>query len=160
MSGSATGSTDGVFFLTGKDFANAGAASGGLKTVLEKLGVPAGTIRRAAIAAFEAEMNVIIYAVAGMMHYSVTPDMIKVVFQDMGPGIRDIALAMREGYSTAPDYIREMGFGSGMGLPNIKKNTDALTVRSTVGEGTTVEFAIRMERSCDETSRTGTEPVS
>lgn len=147
-----TGSADGVFFLTGKDFAGAGSASGSLKGVLEKMGIPSEIIRRASIAAFEAEMNVIIYAVAGMMHYSVTPEMIKVVFQDMGPGIRDVNLAMRAGYSTAPDYIREMGFGSGMGLPNIKKNTDTLTVNSTVGEGTTVEFVILLKGAVDETS--------
>ncbi len=138
---------DGVFFLTGKDFANAGSASSNLKGILERRGVPAEIIRRASIAAFEAEMNVIIYAVAGMMHYTVTPEIIKVVLQDMGPGIPDIDLAMREGYSTAPDYIREMGFGSGMGLPNIKKNADKLTINSVVGEGTMVEFVITLERS-------------
>jgi serine/threonine-protein kinase RsbT len=150
-----TENTEGTFFLTGKDFAGAGTSSTNLKGVLEKMGIPAGVVRRASIAAFEAEMNVVIYAVAGMMHYSITPEMIKVVFQDMGPGINDIDLAMREGYSTAPDYIREMGFGSGMGLPNIKKNTDTLSIRSTVGEGTTVEFVIFLERSSDETSGTG-----
>jgi serine/threonine-protein kinase RsbT len=147
-----TGNADGVFFLTGKDFSNAGSASGNLKSILEKIGVPAEVIRRVSIAAFEGEMNVIIYAVAGMMHYAITQDKIEVMLQDMGPGIGDIDLAMREGYSTAPDYIREMGFGSGMGLPNIKKNVDALTINSTVGEGTTVKFVIFLERSIDETS--------
>ncbi|MDA8241679.1 MAG: ATP-binding protein [Nitrospiraceae bacterium] len=142
-----TGNSDGVFFLTGKDFANAGSASSNLKGILEKRGIPAEIIRRASIAAFEAEMNVIIYAVAGMMHYTITPETIKVVLQDMGPGIPDIGLAMQEGYSTAPDYIREMGFGSGMGLPNIKRNADKLTINSVVGEGTTVEFVISLERS-------------
>ena len=90
-------------------------------------------IRRAAIAAFEAEMNVIIYAVAGMMHYYITPEAIRIIVKDMGSGIPDIGLAMTEGYSTAPDHIREMGFGSGMGLPNIKKNTDKLEIDSVVG---------------------------
>ena len=104
--------------------------------------IPTEVIRRTSIAAFEAEMNTIIYAVAGMMQYSITSGMIKVVIQDMGPGIPDIDQAMREGYSTAPDYIREMGFGSGMGLPNIKKNADRLTITSKVGEGTTLEFVI------------------
>ena len=97
-----------------------------------------------AIATFEAEMNVIIYAVAGMINYSVTSERIMIRVQDMGPGIENVELAMKEGYSTAPDYIREMGFGSGMGLPNIKRNTDTLTVNSTVGEGTTVEFTINL----------------
>jgi len=139
---------EGVFFLTGKDFKNAGAASSSLKGILEDIGIPAATIRRVAIAAFEAEMNTIIYSVAGMMNYFITPEMIKIRIQDMGPGIPDIDLAMKEGYSTAPDYIREMGFGSGMGLPNIKRNADALTVNSILGEGTTVEFIINLT-PCD-----------
>lgn len=133
---------EGVFFLTGKDFTNAGSASSSLKRILEQMGVPQRIIRRAAIAAFEAEMNVIIYAVAGMLHYYVTPESIRVIVQDMGPGIENIDLAMKEGYSTAPDYIREMGFGSGMGLPNIKKSTDKMTINSVVREGTTLEFVI------------------
>jgi anti-sigma regulatory factor (Ser/Thr protein kinase) len=137
-------STEGVFFLTGKDFKNAGAASSSLKGILEGLGIPPVIIRRVAIAAFEAEMNATIYAVAGMMNYYVTPEMIKIRIQDMGPGIENIELAMKEGFSTAPDYIREMGFGSGMGLPNIKRNSDTLTVNSIIGEGTTVEFIINL----------------
>jgi anti-sigma regulatory factor (Ser/Thr protein kinase) len=136
--------SEGVFFLTGKDFTNAGAASSKLKGILEEIGIPPAIIRRVSIAAFEAEMNTIIYSVAGMMSYSITPEMIKIRVQDMGPGITDIELAMKEGYSTAPDYIREMGFGSGMGLPNIKKNADFLTVNSLAGEGTTVEFTITL----------------
>jgi len=135
---------EGVFFLTGKDFTNAGAASSSLKGVLEKRGVQQDIIRRTAIAAFEAEMNVIIYAVAGMMKYRITETEISVTIQDMGQGIPNIALAMTEGYSTAPDYIREMGFGSGMGLPNIKKSTDRFVINSVVGEGTTLEFLIRL----------------
>lgn len=138
---------EGVFFLTGKDFANAGTASSSLKKVIEELNIQPEIVRRAAIAAFESEMNTIIYAVAGMMRYFITSEMIKVVVQDMGPGIPDIELAMTEGYSTAPDYIREMGFGSGMGLPNIKKNADQLTVNSTVGEGTTLEFIIYLNKN-------------
>lgn len=137
--------SEGVFFLTGKDFLNAGAASSSLKEVLEGLGIPPPIIRRVAIAAFEAEMNVIIYAVAGMINYCVTPERIKIRIQDMGPGIENIELAMKEGYSTAPDYIREMGFGSGMGLPNIKRNVDVFSVNSVVGEGTTVDLTIALE---------------
>ena len=138
-------SEEGVFFLTGKDFTNAGSASGSLKGILERNSVDAAFIRRASIAAFEAEMNLIIYAVAGMMHYYVTEESIRVVVQDMGPGIPNIELAMQEGYSTAPDYIREMGFGSGMGLPNIKRNSDVLNVNSVVGEGATIEFIIYLK---------------
>jgi len=135
---------EGVFFLTGKDFTNAGAASSSLKDVLERRGIPRDIIRRMAIAAFEAEMNVIIYAVAGMMKYRVTDREISITVQDMGQGIPDIELAMTEGYSTATDQIREMGFGSGMGLPNIKKSTDNLTINTVIGEGTTLEFFIRI----------------
>ena len=145
-------SADGVFFLTGKDFTNAGSASSNLKGILENLGVPPDIIRRASIAAFEAEMNAIIYAVAGMMHYTITPESVKVILQDMGPGIPDIDLAMKEGYSTATDDIREMGFGSGMGLPNIKKSADKLTITSVVGEGTTLEFLIYLEPPSAQTS--------
>lgn len=101
-------------------------------------------------------MNVIIYAVAGMMNYSITSESVKIRVQDMGPGIEDVDQAMKEGYSTAPDYIREMGFGSGMGLPNIKKNADVLTVNSIPGEGTIVEFTINLapveQRSMHETA--------
>ncbi len=139
--------TEGAFFLTGRDFANAGTASSELKGILESLHVQPDIVRRAAIAAFEAEMNLIIYAVAGMMNYSITPEKIKVIVSDMGPGIENIELAMTEGYSTAPDYIREMGFGSGMGLPNIKKNADVLRINSVVGEGTTLEFSIYLNKA-------------
>jgi serine/threonine-protein kinase RsbT len=138
---------EGTFFLTSKDFSQAGTASGSLKKVLENMGLPANIIRRASIAAFEAEMNAIIYAVAGIMHYYVTPETIRVVLQDMGQGIENIELAMTEGYSTAPDYIREMGFGSGMGLPNINRNVDKLTINSVTGEGTTLEFTINLDTS-------------
>lgn len=138
---------EGVFFLRGKDFANAGTASTELKAILEKMDINHGLVRRAAIAAFEAEMNVIIYTPAGMMRYKITPAYINVVVEDIGPGIEDIELAMTEGYSTAPDYIREMGFGSGMGLPNIKKNTDELKVLSTPGIGTILEFVINIKNN-------------
>jgi len=148
--------SEGIFFLTGKDFTSAGAASSNLKGVLEGMGISPSIIRRVAIAAFEAEMNVIIYAVAGMMNYSITSESVKIRVQDMGPGIEDVDQAMKEGYSTAPDYIREMGFGSGMGLPNIKKNADVLTVNSIPGEGTIVEFTINLapveQRSMHETA--------
>ncbi len=103
-------------------------------------------IRRAAIAAFEAEMNVVIYTPAGMMRYKITPDYIKIAVEDVGPGIENIDLAMTEGYSTAPDDIRELGFGSGMGLPNIKKNTDELNILSIPGIGTTLEMVINIKK--------------
>lgn len=141
-----TESIEGCFQLMGGDFTNAGAASSELKITLARLGVPQDVVRRAAIAAFEAEMNVIIHAVAGTMHYVINNDELKITFTDMGPGIEDIELAMQEGYSTAPDWVREMGWGAGMGLPNIKRNADKLKIDSVVGEGTTLEIVIRMTK--------------
>ncbi len=137
---------EGVFFITGKDFANAGVASCELKSILEKMGVDRGIVRRASIAAFEAEMNVVIYTPAGMMRYKITPDYTKIVVEDVGPGIENIDLAMTEGYSTASDDIRSMGFGSGMGLPNIKRNTDELNILSIPGIGTTLEIVINIKK--------------
>lgn len=135
---------EGSFHLMGGDFTRAGAASSELKSILTNLGISQDVVRRAAIATFEGEMNVIIHAIAGVMYYQVTRDQIKVVFEDMGPGIPDIEKAMEEGYSTAPDWVREMGWGAGMGLPNMKKNADELRIDSVVGEGTTVEIIIRI----------------
>lgn len=140
---------EGCFHLMGGDFTNAGAASSELKALLARCGVSPEVERRVAIAAFEAEMNVIIHAVAGTMHYAITPEEVKVTVTDMGPGIEDIALAMQEGYSTAPDWVREMGWGAGMGLPNIKKNADDFVIDSVVGEGTTLEITFHIkERGC------------
>ena len=147
-----TDSIEGFFQLVGGDFTNAGFASGELKSTLAKLGVSQDVIRRAAISAFEAEMNVIIHTPAGTMHYSIGSEELKITLTDMGPGIEDIELAMREGYSTAPDWVREMGWGAGMGLPNIKRNSDDLKIDSVVGEGTTLEITLyitmREEKTC------------
>lgn len=137
---------EGCFQLMGGDFANAGTASTELKNTLTRLGVSQDVIRRVSIAAFEAEMNVIIHAVAGTMHYVISDNEIKVIVTDMGKGIEDIELAMKEGYSTAPDWVREMGWGAGMGLPNIKKNSDILKIDSVVGEGTTLEITIYIHK--------------
>ncbi len=128
------------FQLIGGNFEHAGEASTQLKLKLTELGVDEDIIRRAAIATFEAEMNVIIYAAAGWLRYYITPSSLRVVMEDMGPGIEDIELAMQEGYSTAPEWVREMGWGAGMGLPNMKKNSDEFKIDSVVGEGTTVEM--------------------
>jgi anti-sigma regulatory factor (Ser/Thr protein kinase) len=135
---------EGSFQLIGGNFTNAGEASTQLKLKLSELGVDESIIRRVAIATFEAEMNVIIYAAAGILRYYITPDSIRIKVEDMGPGIEDIELAMQEGYSTAPEWVREMGWGAGMGLPNMKKNSDEFKIDSVVGEGTTVEMVIRI----------------
>jgi anti-sigma regulatory factor (Ser/Thr protein kinase) len=133
---------EGSFQLVGGNFNNAGEASSQLKLKLVELGVEDEVIRHASIATFEAEMNVIIYAAAGRLNYLITPSYIQIKIEDMGPGIEDIDQAMQEGYSTAPDWVREMGWGAGMGLPNMKKNSDEFKIDSVVGEGTTIEMTI------------------
>ncbi|MEW6409930.1 MAG: ATP-binding protein [Nitrospirota bacterium] len=138
---------EGSFHLVGGDFIRAGEASSQLKSTLIELGLDENTVKRTTIATFEAEMNVIIYAVAGIMRYYITPEHLRIVVEDMGPGIENIELAMQEGYSTAPDWVREMGWGAGMGLPNMKKNSDAFRIESVVGEGTTVEMIINLKKA-------------
>jgi anti-sigma regulatory factor (Ser/Thr protein kinase) len=128
--------------IDGKDFSFAGEASGNFKRTLKQLGIKPETTRRAAIAMYEAEMNIAIHAYRGEVNIEITPERIKIVLEDEGPGISDIDLAMKEGYSTATDKIREMGFGAGMGLPNIKKYTDKLDVTSEVGKGTKLEIIV------------------
>ncbi len=130
--------------IIGGNFDTAGEASSQLKLKLFTLGIDEDIIRRAAIATFEAEMNVIIYAAAGRLNYLITPTYIQITVEDMGPGIDDIEQAMQEGYSTAPDWVREMGWGAGMGLPNMKKNSDKFKIDSVVGEGTSVEITINI----------------
>ncbi|MDA8085722.1 MAG: ATP-binding protein [Nitrospiraceae bacterium] len=132
------------FPLKGGDFSDAGVGSKCIRSQLAEMGVPAETIRRAAICAFEAEINVIIHAVAGSLNYRIEADEIRITVTDMGPGIEDIELAMKEGYTTAPDWAREFGWGSGMGLPNIRKNADSLKIDSVPGEGTTLEIIINL----------------
>ncbi len=134
---------EGSFHIVGGDFSRAGEASTELKTILLSVGIEDEIVRRVAIATFEAEMNIIIYAPAGILRYSISPEEIRIIAEDMGPGIEDIELAMQEGYSTAPDWVREMGWGAGMGLPNMKKNADVFRIDSVVGEGTTVEMIIK-----------------
>jgi len=134
--------------VKGGDFANAGEASCHVKDILKEIGVSSDIVRRVAIAAYEAEMNVVMYAREGAVHMRVTPEMIALVVEDQGRGIEDIELAMQEGYSTATEEMREMGFGAGMGLPNIKRNADTFEIASTVGEGTRLDirFNMRTER--------------
>lgn len=128
--------------VDGQDFALAGEASSNVKKVLKKLGISPEVVRKVAIAMYEGEMNMVIHAKGGIADVEITPSKIVIVLQDYGPGIEDIELAMKEGYSTAPDTIREMGFGAGMGLPNIKKYTDQLQITSEVGKGTRLEMTI------------------
>jgi serine/threonine-protein kinase RsbT len=132
------------FVIEGKDFVHAGKASTEIKSILKSLGIDALIVRRVAIAAYEAEMNVVMYAERGMMTFSVTPHLVTMVVEDRGPGIADVSLAMQEGWSTATHEMREMGFGAGMGLPNIKKNADEFAVYSEVGKGTRLDITIHI----------------
>jgi anti-sigma regulatory factor (Ser/Thr protein kinase) len=130
------------FIITGGDHLNAGQASVKIKEILKQIGLDPSIVRRVAIASFEAEMNVVMYARRGVIHVSISPSCVELKCQDEGDGIEDIQLALQEGYSTATDEMREMGFGAGMGLPNIKKNSDTFQISSAVGEGTTLLIKI------------------
>ncbi|MCS7316235.1 MAG: ATP-binding protein [Bryobacterales bacterium] len=132
------------FEVRGRDFTSAGRASTAVKEILKEIGIPPATVRRAAIAAYEAEMNVVLYARRGTLELQVSPAEIRLLVQDEGDGIPDIELAMQEGYSTASEEIREMGFGAGMGLPNIRKNSDEFRIESVVGQGTALDIRIRL----------------
>lgn len=126
------------------DFTRAGEASSSLKSSLKKMGVAPEIVRKVAIAMYEGEINMVIHATGGKIDVTVTPEEIEMILKDQGPGIEDIELAMQAGYSTAPDNIRSLGFGAGMGLPNMKKYTDELTIESKLGVGTTVIMKVKM----------------
>jgi len=134
------------FSLQGQDFIRAGEASTEIKQRLKKLGFRPDVVRRAAIVAYEAEMNVIIHARKGILRVDITPRQIVIRAIDEGPGIPDIEQAMQEGFSTAPDIIRELGFGAGMGLPNIKRFADKFHIQSRVGQGTLLEAIIHADK--------------
>ena len=130
------------FKVEGDDFTSAGQASVQVKKNLRQLGLDAETIRRVSIAMYEGEINMVIHAGGGTAEVSVCEDHIEIVLEDTGPGIKDIEQAMQAGFSTAPDSIRSLGFGAGMGLPNMKKNSDTMTIESTVGVGTKIVMRI------------------
>lgn len=130
------------FDVAGNNFVSAGSASNEVKATLKKLGIDPSIIRRVAVAMYEGEINMVIHAGGGKAIVDIYNDKIKIVLEDKGPGIADIALAMKEGYSTAPDAIREQGFGAGMGLPNMKRYTDEFDIQSTVNVGTTVTLSV------------------
>lgn len=130
------------FEIQGGDFVNAGESSCKIRNTLREIGINSDIIRRIAIAAYEAEMNVVMYAQHGTMKINVYQDNILLIIDDKGPGIESIELAMKPGFSTATEEMREMGFGAGMGLPNIKKNSDVFQITSKVGQGTSLEIKI------------------
>lgn len=128
--------------VDGNQFTLAGEASSQVKKVLKQLGIKSEVIRKISISMYEAEINMVIHANGGSIDVDVSPDKVYIVLKDTGPGIPDIDLAMKEGYSTASDQVRELGFGAGMGLPNIKRYSDNMKVTSEVGKGTTVEITV------------------
>ena len=130
------------YTVPGDDFTRAGEASGGVKKTLKQLGFPAEVIRKVAIALYEGEINMVIHAGGGWITVEILPEKIDMILEDHGPGIEDIGLAMRAGYSTAPDQVRDLGFGAGMGLPNMEKYSDDFEIESTVGAGTKVHMQV------------------
>lgn len=133
------------YTVPGDDFTRAGEASADLKARLKKLGIPADAVRKVAIALYEGEINLAIHAGGGKIDVAVTDESVDMTLTDQGPGIPDIALAMSEGWSTAPDEVRSLGFGAGMGLPNMKKYSDEFDIQSTVGVGTTVKMLVNID---------------
>ena len=130
------------FDVDGDDFTSAGQASVQVKKDLRRLGIDPETIRRVSIAMYEGEINMVIHAGGGKAEVVIEEDRIVIILTDEGPGIADIDQAMQEGFSTAPDNIRSLGFGAGMGLPNMKRYTDYMHIDSVVGEGTTITMRV------------------
>ena len=132
------------FDVDGEDFTSAGEASVMVKKKLRQLGLPSEVIRRVSIAMYEGEINMVIHANGGDADVTVTNDEVIIVLADKGPGIPDVSLAMQEGYSTARDNIRALGFGAGMGLPNMKKYTDSMAIETKLGVGTTITMKVKI----------------
>lgn len=133
------------FSIESDNFATAGEASAKIKSILKMIGIPPALTRRITIAAYEAEMNMIIHSLGGTMTLAISPSDIQLSCVDTGPGIEDIDTAMQEGYSTAPLNVRTMGFGAGMGLPNIKRNSDVFSIESSK-EGTSLSLTFNIEK--------------
>lgn len=132
------------FDVDGDNFASAGQASVQVKKDLRRLGLSPEIIRRVSIAMYEGEINMVIHAGGGHAEVRVTETDIEIILEDHGPGIEDIGLAMQAGYSTAPDNVRSLGFGAGMGLPNMKRYTDYMDIQSTVGQGTRIVMRVNL----------------
>ena len=132
------------FDIDGDNFTSAGEASVRIKKLLREMGFSADIIRRVSVAMYEGEINMVIHAGGGEADIEVGEEEIVIILRDRGPGIPDVALAMREGYSTARDHIRALGFGAGMGLPNMKKYTDDMTIDTEVGVGTTITMRVKL----------------
>lgn len=140
--------SDGIMLkynVPGDDFTRAGEASSDVKSQLKQMGVPPEVVRKVAIAMYEGEINMVIHANGGEINVEITPDYVEMVLKDVGPGIPDVEQAMKAGYSTAPDNVRNLGFGAGMGLPNMKKYSDEMNIDTKLGVGTTVTMKIFMQ---------------
>ena len=134
-----------IFNVEKDDFVRAGETSSKVKKILRELGIDSSIIRKISIAAYEAEMNIVIHSTGGQIVLEITPGVIRIIASDRGPGIADVELAMKEGYSTATDRVREMGFGAGMGLPNMKKCSDRFYVTSSEGTGTLIVIEVDLK---------------
>ncbi len=132
------------FNVDGEDFTSAGQASVSVKKNLRQLGIPPETIRKVSIAMYEGEINMVIHAGGGVADVTVYEDRIEICLDDHGPGIPDVEQAMQEGYSTAPDNIRSLGFGAGMGLPNMKRYTDSMQIDTVLGQGTRILMTVKL----------------
>ena len=130
------------FEIDGDNFTSAGEASVQVKRMLRQIGISPDVIRRVSVAMYEGEINMVIHANGGDADVVVEPNKITIILKDVGPGIADVELAMQEGYSTAPENVRSLGFGAGMGLPNMKRYTDDMKIESEVGVGTTVTMTV------------------
>ncbi len=132
------------FVVDGDDFTSAGKASVSVKKNLRQLGLNPEIIRRVSIAMYEGEINMVIHAGGGVADVNVCEDYIEIILSDKGPGIKDVEQAMQEGFSTATDNIRSLGFGAGMGLPNMKRYSDYMNIESTVGVGTVITMRVNI----------------
>lgn len=133
-----------TYEISPDDFTRAGEASSDVKKKLKSLGVPPDAVRKVSIAMYEGEINMVIHAEGGTITVEISPDQILMVLADRGPGIPDIEQAMQAGWSTAPNEIRSLGFGAGMGLPNMKKYTDEMTIDTVIGKGTTITMVVKI----------------
>ena len=132
------------YIVSAEDFTRAGEASSDLKNILKQMGVSPDTVRKVSIAMYEGEINMVIHAGGGEANVDVDPDKVVIVLTDHGPGIADVEKDMQEGWSTAPEEVRNLGFGAGMGHPNMKKYSDKMEIISAPGEGTTVNMMVRI----------------
>ena len=133
-----------TYDISADDFTRAGEASSDVKRKLKQMGVSPDAIRKVVIAMYEGEINMVIHAKGGVITVEITTEKIKMILADVGPGIPDVKLAMQAGYSTAPDEIRSLGFGAGMGLPNMKKYSDSMDIDTRIGEGTTITMVVNL----------------